>query len=215
MKTIISILLISVTTIGYSQNEDNVNTIQQQVNLYNNIDNNVVNYSNPPVQINTRNINVPYTTRTQQVRSRGSRGNRGNASNRISQNIQVNNGLNDNVEDNQNKINPVQVNNQKQVPVVVPQVDLNLNISLNVPAINLNLNHVKKEKIKEEKVSPKRLEDFRIKTGNNSSSGSVSHKSKKEKKSFQKKVLKPLKCWMQRTFKHNTRFHLSCECFKF
>ena len=89
-----------------------------------------------------------------------------------------------------------------------PPIQINTR-DINVPSINLNINHVKKEKD-----SPERGKDFRIKTGN-SSSGSVSHKSKKENKSLKKKLLKPIKYWMQRTFKHNARFHLSCECFKF
>jgi hypothetical protein len=93
-----------------------------------------------------------------------------------------------------------------------PQVNLNINLNLNVPSINRNINHVKQEKVK--KVSPKRLEDYRIKTGK-STSGRVSHNSQKENKSFQKKVLKPVKCWVQRTFKHTAKFKLSCECFKF
>ena len=84
--------------------------------------------------------------------------------------------------------------------------------NINVPSINLNINRAKQEKVKQ--ANPKRLEDFRIKTGN-SSSGSVSHKHKIAHKSFRKKVLKPIKCWVQRTFKHTARFHLSCECFQF
>ena len=89
-----------------------------------------------------------------------------------------------------------------------PSIQINTR-NINVPSINLNINHVKKEKD-----SPKRGKDFRIKTGN-SSSGSVSHKSKKENKSLKKKLLKPIKYWMQRTFKHTAKFQLSCECFKF
>jgi len=92
-----------------------------------------------------------------------------------------------------------------------PSIQINMR-NINVPSINLNINHAKQEKVK--KVSPKRLEDFRIKTGN-SSSGSISHKYKIAYKSFRKKVLKPIKCWMQRTFKHTARFHLSCACFQF
>ena len=64
------------------------------------------------------------------------------------------------------------------------------------------------------KVSPKRLEYFRIKTGN-SFSGSFSHKPHKGHKSLQKKVLKPVKCWTQRIFKHTAKFQLSCTCFQF
>jgi len=94
-----------------------------------------------------------------------------------------------------------------------PTIQINTR-NINVPSINLNLNHVKREKVREEKVSPKRVGYFRVKTGN-SSSGSVSHKSQKENKSFQKKVLKPIRCWGQRTFKHTAKFQLSCECFKF
>jgi len=101
------------------------------------------------------------------------------------------------------------LSNSYSLNIEVPQVDLNINLNLNVPSINRNINHVKQEK-----VSPKRLEDYRIKTGN-STSGRVSHNSQKENKSFQKKVFKPIKCWVQRTFKHTAKFKLSCECFKF
>ena len=90
------------------------------------------------------------------------------------------------------------------------QVDLNVNLNLNVPFINL----ARKEKINPEKVKPKRVKELRIKT-RNTSSGSVSHKPKKAGKSFKKKVLKPIRCWAQRTFKHTAKFQLSCECFKF
>lgn len=90
------------------------------------------------------------------------------------------------------------------------QVDLNLNLNLNVPSINL----ARKEKINPEKVKPKRVKELRIKT-RNTSSGSISHKPKKVVKSFKKKVLKPIKCWVKRTFKHTLKFQLSCECFKF
>jgi hypothetical protein len=173
MKTFISILLIGYTVAVSSQNEENNNVIQQQVSLPNNIGNYI---KNPSIQINTRNINVPYTTGTQKVQTRG------NSSNSYSPNIELS------------------------------QVDLSVNLNLNVPSINLNINHVRQEKVKQ--VSPKRLEDFRIKTGN-SSSRSVSHKSQKQNKSFQKKVLKPIRCWVQRTFKHTAKFQLSCECFKF
>ena len=103
--------------------------------------------------------------------------------------------------------------NSYSLNIEPPQVDLNVNLNLNVPSINLDINHVR-ENGKEKKDSPKRLEDFRIKTGN-SSSEKVSHNSQKGKKSFQKKVLKPIKCWVQRTFKHTAKFQLSCECFKF
>jgi hypothetical protein len=89
-----------------------------------------------------------------------------------------------------------------------PTIQINTR-NINVPSINLNINHVKKEKY-----SPKRWKYFRIKTGN-SSSGSVSHKLKIENKSLKKKLLKPIKCWAQRTFKHTAKFHLSCECFQF
>lgn len=89
-----------------------------------------------------------------------------------------------------------------------PSLQINTR-NINVPSINLNINHIKKEK-----VSPKRMEYFRIKT-RNYSSGSVFHKSKKENKSFHKKGLKPIKCWMQRTFTHRAKFQSSCECFKF
>ena len=102
--------------------------------------------------------------------------------------------------------------NSYSLNIEAPQVDLNVKLNLNVPSINLNINDVKKEKVKQ--VSPKRVEDFRIKTGN-SASGSVSHKSQKENKSFQKKVLKPIRCWAQRTFKHTAKFQLSCACFQF
>ena len=168
MKTFLSILLIGSTVAVSSQNEENNNVMQQQANL----DNNSVNYiKNPSIQINTRNINLPYTAETQKIRTRG------------------------------NSLN-----------IELPQVDLNVNLNLNVPSVNLNINHVRQEKVKQ--VSPKRVEDFRIKTGN-SASGSVSHKSQKENKSFQKKVLKPIRCWAQRTFKHTAKFQLSCECFQF
>ena len=90
------------------------------------------------------------------------------------------------------------------------QVDLNVNLNLNVPSIN----RLRKEKINPEKVKPKRVKEFRIKT-RNTSSGSVSHKPKKVGKSFKKKVVKPIKCWVRRTFKHTDKFQLSCECFKF
>ena len=90
------------------------------------------------------------------------------------------------------------------------QVDLNVNLNLNVPFIHL----ARKEKINTEKVKPKRVKELRIKT-RNTSSGSVSHKPKKAGKSFKKKVLKPIRCWAQRTFKHTAKFQLSCECFKF
>ena len=90
------------------------------------------------------------------------------------------------------------------------QVDLNVNLNLNVPSIN----RVRKEKINPEKVKPKRVKEFRIKT-RNTSSGSVSHKPKKVGKSFKKKMVKPIKCWVRRTFKHTDKFQLSCECFKF
>jgi hypothetical protein len=173
MKIFLSILLIGYTVAVSSQNEENNNVIQQQVSL----DNNIGNYiKNPTLKINTRNINLPYTTGIQKVQTRG------NSSNSYSPNIEL------------------------------PQVDLSVNLNINVPSINLNINHVRQEKIKQ--VSPKRVEDFRIKTGN-SSSGSVSHKSQKENKSFQKKVLKPIRCWIQRTFKHTAKFQLSCECFQF
>ena len=92
-----------------------------------------------------------------------------------------------------------------------PSIQINAR-NINVPSINLNINRAKQEKVKQ--ANPKRLEDFRIKTGN-SSSGSISHKYKIAYKSFRKKVLKPIKCWMQRTFKHTARFHLSCACFQF
>tara|TARA_B110000305_G_C18990680_1_gene425966 strand:- start:58 stop:579 length:522 start_codon:yes stop_codon:yes gene_type:complete len=173
MKTFLSILLVGFTVAVSSQNEEINNVIQQHVNL----DNNSVNYSkNPSIQINTRNINLPYTAATQKVRKRG------NSSNSYSPNIEL------------------------------PQVDLSVNLKINVPSINLNINHVRQEKVKQ--VNPKRAEDFRIKTGNSSSS-SVSHKHQKEHKSFQKKVLKPIKCWMQRTFKRTAKFRLSCACFQF
>ena len=90
------------------------------------------------------------------------------------------------------------------------QVDLNVNLNLNVPSIN----RVRKEKINPEKVKPKRVKEFRIKT-RYTSSESISHKSKKAGKSFKKKVMKPIRCWAQRTFKHTAKFQLSCECFKF
>ena len=90
------------------------------------------------------------------------------------------------------------------------QVDLNVNLILNVPSIN----RVRKEKINPEKVKPKRVKEFRIKT-RYTSSESISHKSKKAGKSFKKKVMKPIRCWAQRTFKHTAKFQLSCECFKF
>jgi len=217
MKTFLSLLLISTTTLCYSQNKLNNTVIQQQAIQYNNInvDNNVGNLSLNQVNFNnTRNISNPSTARVQQVRSRGNRGsrsNRGNASNVYIQNNDI--VANDNVG---NIVDNEQSNQTKeQVIVELPQIDLNLNVSLNVPKVNLNIPKINLEKIKEEKVAPKRLEDFRIKTGGNSSSGKVSHKSKKEKKSFQKKVIKPIKCWVQRTFKHNAKFHISCECFKF
>ena len=92
----------------------------------------------------------------------------------------------------------------------ISQVDLNVNLNLNVPSINL----ARKEKINPAKVKPKRAKELRIKT-RNTSSGSVSHKPKKAGKSFKKKVLKPIRCWAQRTFKHTAKFQLSCECFKF
>ena len=104
--------------------------------------------------------------------------------------------------------------NSYSLNIEAPQVDLNVKLNLNVPSINLNINDVKKEKVNAKKVSPKRLEDFRIKTGN-SDSGSVSHKRQKEHKLFQKKVIKPIKRWMQRTFKHTAKFQLSCACFQF
>jgi len=90
------------------------------------------------------------------------------------------------------------------------QVDLNVNLNLNMPSINL----VRKEKINPEKVKPKRVKEFRIKT-RYTSSESISHKPKKAGKSFKKKVMKPIRCWAQRTFKHTAKFQLSCECFKF
>ena len=90
------------------------------------------------------------------------------------------------------------------------QVDLNVSLNLNVPSIN----RVRKENINPEKVKPKRVKEFRIKT-RNTSSGSIFHKPKKAGKSFKKKVLKPIRCWAQRTFKHTAKFQLSCECFKF
>lgn len=117
----------------------------------------------------------------------------------------------------QNEENNIAIQQQVSLPNNIgnyinnPSIQINTR-NINVPSINLN--HAKQEKVKAKKVSPKRLEDFRIKTGN-PSSGSVAHKHKKEHKSFRKKVLKPIKCWMQRTLKHNSRFHLSCECFQF
>ena len=90
------------------------------------------------------------------------------------------------------------------------QVDLNVNLNLNVASIN----RVRKEKINPEKVKPKRVKEFRIKT-RYTSSESISHKPKKAGKSFKKKVMKPIRCWAQRTFKHTAKFQLSCECFKF
>ena len=113
--------------------------------------------------------------------------------------------------------------NEENNNVIQQQVNLNNNIgnfsknpsiqintrNINIPSINLTISHINKEK-----VSPKGVEYFRIKTGNYSS-GSVSHKSKKENRSFHKKALKPIRCWVQRTFRHTTKFQLSCECFKF
>tara|TARA_B110000285_G_scaffold21286_1_gene20679 strand:- start:450 stop:743 length:294 start_codon:yes stop_codon:yes gene_type:complete len=80
MKTFLSILLVGFTVAVSSQNEEINNVIQQHVNL----DNNSVNYSkNPSIQINTRNINLPYTAATQKVRKRG------NSSNSYSPNIEL------------------------------------------------------------------------------------------------------------------------------
>jgi len=90
------------------------------------------------------------------------------------------------------------------------QVSLNSNLIISAPSFNFN----RQEKINPEKVKPNRVKEFRIKI-RNSSSGSVYHKPKKAGKSFKKKVLKPIKCWVKRTFKHTDKFQLSCECFKF
>jgi hypothetical protein len=98
--------------------------------------------------------------------------------------------------------------------IELPQVDLSVNLNLNVPSINLNINHVRQEKINPEKVKPKRVKDFRIKT-RNTSSGSISHKPQKVGNSLKKNVLRPIRCWAKRTFKHTAKFQLSCECFKF
>ena len=117
----------------------------------------------------------------------------------------------------QNEENNIAIQQQVSLPNNIgnyinnPSIQINTR-NINVPSINLNINREKQEKVKQ--ANPKRVEDFRIKTGN-SSSGSVSHKHKIAHKSFRKKVLKPIKCWVQRTFKHTARFHLSCECFQF
>jgi len=214
----ITLLLLSTTTIGFSQNTFNSVVVQQQTIQSSNVsnDNNIGNYNvNPSILNNRGNVNKPSTARVQQVRSRGSRGNRSNASNVYKQVDQNDNVGNDNLVANSDNSNPSQSKEFEQTDIEVPQINLNLNLNFSVPTINLNKTKVKEEKVKEEKVAPKRLDDFRIKTGSNSSSGSISHKSKKEKKSFQKKIVKPIKCWMQRTFKHNAKFHFSCECFKF
>ena len=89
------------------------------------------------------------------------------------------------------------------------QLRFNSNIIISPPSFNFN-RHV----ITQEKINPEKVKDFRIKA-RNSSSGSISHKPKKVGKSFKKKVLKPMKYWMKRTFKRTDKFQLSCECFKF
>ena len=192
MKTFIYILFIGYTVAISSQNELNSNDLQQQVKL---------DSSTPVLKINTININMPYTAATQKVRTRG------NSSNRYSPDVKVDNGLN-----SQNSIRPMGINAQKQTNIEESQVQLNTN--LNVPSIKLNINDGIRGNIHTEKVSPKGLEGFRIKTGN-SPSRSVLHKSQKENKRFQKKVLKPIKCGLLRTFKHTAKFQLSCACFQF
>ena len=212
MKTLLSFLVITISSVVYSQNLTNNVAIQQQVNQFNNInvDNNVGNYNVNPSrlsnQINT--INRANLANVQQVRSRGNRGNR---------NLRVQK-VNDNVS-NDVAINTIPVINKQEneQQIQLPQVAIpspSLNVNVNLPSINLS-KKVKEISVKEKKDTPKRMEDFRIKTGGSSASGSTSHKSKKGKKNLKKKVLRPIKCWMKRTFKSNIKFHFSCECFQF
>lgn len=93
------------------------------------------------------------------------------------------------------------------------QVSLNPNLIISAPSFNFNRYTIKQENINPKKAQPKRVEDFRIKTGRSSSG--VSHKPKRGNKTFKKKVLKPIKCFAKRTFKHTAKYQLSCECFKF
>ena len=212
MKTLLSLLIISTAAIGYAQNEINNDRIQQQVIQTNysniNLDNNIGNVNNgPSIQNNRSNIIGTSISRIQNFRSRGNRG--------ISVNAYPYENQTDNIVVNNLEVNPIENREQNQTNNFTPQLNINLNLRLNLLPVDLHKMKVKEEKVKEEKKALKRLEDFRITTGGNSSSGNVSHKSKDEKKSFQKKVLKPIKCWLQRTFKRNSRFHFSCECFTF
>ena len=212
MKTLLSLLIISTAAIGYAQNEINNDRIQQQViqTDYSNInlDNNIGNVNNgPSIQNNRSNIIGTSISRIQNFRSRGNRGGSVNAYPYENQT--------DNIVVNNLEVNPIENREQNQTNNFTPQLNINLNLSLNLLPVDLHKMKVKEEKVKEEKKALKRLEGSRITTGGNSSSGNVSHKSKDEKKSFQKKVLKPIKCWLQRTFKRNSRFHFSCECFTF
>jgi hypothetical protein len=212
MKTLLSLLIISTAAIGYAQNEINNDRIQQQVIQTNysniNLDNNIGNVNNgPSIQNNRSNIIGTSISRIQNFRSRGNRG--------ISVNAYPYENQTDNIVVNNLEENPIENREQNQTNNFTPQLNINLNVRLNLLPVDLHKMKVKEEKVKEEKKALKRLEDFRITTGGNSSSGNVSHKSKDEKKSFQKKVLKPIKCWLQRTFKRNSRFHFSCECFTF
>ena len=212
MKTLLSLLIISTAAIGYAQNEINNDRIQQQVIQTNysniNLDNNIGNVNNgPSIQNNRSNIIGTSISRIQNFRSRGNRG--------ISVNAYPYENQTDNIVVNNLEVNPIENREQNQTNNFTPQLNINLNLRLNLLPVDLHKMKVKEEKVKEEKKALKRLEDFRITTGGNSSSGNVSHKSKNEKKSFQKKVLKPIKCWLQRTFKRNSRFHFSCECFTF
>lgn len=212
MKTLLSLLIISTAAIGYAQNEINNDRIQQQVIQTNysniNLENNIGNVNNgPSIQNNRSNIIGTFISRNQNVRSRGNRGS--------SVNVYPYENQTDNIVVNNLEVNPIENMERKQTNNFTPQLNINLNLSLNLLPVDLHKMKVKEEKVKEEKNALKRLEDFRITTGGNSSSGNVSHKLKNEKKSFQKKVLKPIKCWKQRTFKRNSRFHFSCECFKF
>lgn len=208
MKTLFSILAIASVTMCYSQNLNNSNVAIQQQSFQNktiiNTDNNIGNFnqslSNPVARGNTFGGGGPNVANVQQRSSRGNRSQRS----RSNEQVRL---LDNNVNDNQTTV--VQTDNNKQVKnIEKPQVNLNLNVE--IPTIKLNTT-----KIKEEKAAPKKLDDFRIKTGGNSSSGNTSHKTTKKKKTFTKKIVKPLKCWWQKNFKGNVKFQFSCECFKF
>lgn len=215
MKAMLSLIFIG-AIISYKGQNINQNVNEQAV-----VSNVNFNQTNRNINVFDNNVGNMDNAVLLHINNRGVSNTNNRNNRRNQQAIQNNNPIAQQQVYNQTRNKLIQektiIVNEANLAAEVPQVNVVIpDININVPKINLNLSTINIARDNEiEKREPKRLDDFRIKTGGGNA-GVANHRTSHNKKiSFGEKVKKATRCWLSKHFSGEIKFKVSCDCFTF